>query len=177
MNRASRIASSASSGQVLCSRDLYDAATALSVTIHGSPEQLPFSAISLGASTLKGLPDPVELLLCRPEALSPSHLPVGISVPVSEPSNSEQQLLPPLPPLQQPQPQPQQQQQQQRQRQLQVPPPGRLQESQPRPIHRLSAQLRVEPQGSAAAQSPGSAASDAPLHVATPRVSLRGLLG
>ncbi|GLI71278.1 hypothetical protein VaNZ11_016406 [Volvox africanus] len=180
MNRASRISSNASSGQVLCSRDLYDAAAALAFATHGSSEQLPFSTISLGASALKGLPEPVELLLCRPwEPLSARHLPVRISVAVSEPSNSEQRLVPPLPPLQQPQPQPQQQQQQQRQRQLQTP-AARLQESvSHRPVRRLSALLRMELQVAASptTHAPISAASDAPLHVSTPRVSFHGLPG
>ncbi|GIL62432.1 hypothetical protein Vafri_16661 [Volvox africanus] len=185
MNRASRIASSASSGQVLCSRDLYDAAAALVLTTHGSPEQLPFSTISMGASPLKGLPEPVELLLCRPwEALSARNLPVGISSADSEPSNSEQRLLPPLPPLQQPQPQlqpqqQQQQQQQQRQRQLQMPATRLPEPVLHRPIRRLSALLRMELQVGAASttQAPVSTASEPPLHVSTPRVSLRGLPG
>ncbi|KAG2490415.1 hypothetical protein HYH03_011215 [Edaphochlamys debaryana] len=58
MNRAARVASRATAGQVLCSRDAWAAA-------EQALAQQGITADSLGPAQLKGIPETVELMACR----------------------------------------------------------------------------------------------------------------
>ncbi|KAG2490411.1 hypothetical protein HYH03_011211 [Edaphochlamys debaryana] len=75
MNRAARIAASASSGQVLCSRDLWQFASGPAALL---PQ--PITGISTGTATLKGVPEPLELLVCRPAFVGATESQMGPSM-------------------------------------------------------------------------------------------------
>ncbi|KAL6749897.1 nucleotide cyclase [Haematococcus lacustris] len=62
MNRAARIASAATSGQVLCSAAAW---AHVSSQEEGVLQEQQLSAVSLGQSRLKGVTDNMELMLCR----------------------------------------------------------------------------------------------------------------
>ncbi|GFR47140.1 hypothetical protein Agub_g8830 [Astrephomene gubernaculifera] len=65
MNRAARISSQATAGQVLCSRAAWQAACEAE---EGGPAAHGLTALSLGAKTLKGISEPVEVLEVRMSA-------------------------------------------------------------------------------------------------------------
>ncbi|GIM11275.1 hypothetical protein Vretimale_14798 [Volvox reticuliferus] len=68
MNRAARINARGSSGQVLCSRSAWQAA---SEAEEGGPAARGLAALSLGHMALKGIGEPVEILEIRPHVLAP----------------------------------------------------------------------------------------------------------
>eukprot|EP00955_Chlamydomonas_euryale_P046568 353448-Chlamydomonas_euryale.AAC.1 len=63
MNRTARIASTANTGQVLCSRAAWAAAEA---AYAGTPGGMPISATPLGEFQLKGVIEKMEILQCHP---------------------------------------------------------------------------------------------------------------